>query len=67
MDFLECIGATMALAGLVILLVGEFINCCKKPFDEYSKYTVEVNYNSIEESRDLIFDTYTEIVRNNGQ
>lgn len=66
MSFLACVGMTIALIGLVALLVGEFINCCKKPFDEYSKYTVEVNYNSVEEAREILFDTYTNVVRKDG-
>jgi hypothetical protein len=66
MNLLACIGMTVALAGLVVLLVGEFINCLKKPFEEYSKYTVEINYNSIEEAREILFETYTDVVRKDG-
>ena len=66
MSFLACIGMTVALVGLIVLLAGEFINCCKEPFNEYSKYTVKVNYNSVEEAREILFETYTDVVRKDG-
>lgn len=66
MEFLMCIGLAMGLVGGIVLLGGEFIEHCKRPLNKSSKYTVKADYNSIEEAREILFDTYTEIVRKNG-
>lgn len=74
MGFIECVLITIALTISVVLLIqeldeifGEAIERFRrKQLIEDDKYTVVVNYSSVEEAREILFDTYTDIVRKDG-
>lgn len=74
MGFVECVLITIALTITVVLLIQEIAETIgevierfrRKQLIEDDKYTVVVNYSSVEEAREILFETYTNIVRKDG-
>lgn len=74
MGFIECVLITIALTISVVLLIQELTEIFgevierfrRKQLIEDDKYTVVVNYSSVEEAREILFETYTNIVRKDG-